>query len=139
MRIAMIAPLVEAVPPPRYGGIERVVSGLTEELVRRGHDVALFASGDSVTSARLVPGSPRALRALGRSDDATRLALRQMADAYSRASEFDVIHNHIDALGFPFARRSKARSVATVHGRLDLPHLHEWYRRFAEQDRKSVV
>src|SRR4051812_48976853 len=103
MRIAQIAPLQESVPPPAYGGTERVVHWLTEELVRRGHDVTLFATGDSETAAKLVPVVPAALRPAGVTDflPATMLGLGM---AFERASEFDVIHSHIDVPAIPFAR-----------------------------------
>jgi glycosyltransferase involved in cell wall biosynthesis len=133
MKIAMLAPLAEAVPPALYGGTERVVSVLTEELVRRGHDVSLFASGDSQTSARLFACSPRALRISG--DDLLPQAatMAQLAEVYGRASEFDLIHNHVDWLAFPFARLSSTPTLSTVHGRIDVPPVRNTYRRFPEQ------
>src|SRR5438045_7194115 len=104
MRIAQIAPLFESVPPQRYGGTERVVSYLTEELVRRGHDVTLFASGDSVTKARLVPCAPEALRLRGCRDPlAARILMLERV--FAAASHFDVIHAHVDYVHFPLARR----------------------------------
>lgn len=119
MRIAQIAPLQESVPPQGYGGTERVVSWLTEELVRRGHDVTLFASGDSKTSARLQAVVPRALRLAGVPDylPATMLSLGQVFD---RAHEFDVIHSHVDIPAIPFSRLVKTPILFTMHGRLDL-------------------
>src|SRR5438132_12383050 len=100
MRIAQLAPLDEGVPPKRYGGTERVVSWLTEELVRRGHEVTLFASGDSHTSAELVPVVARAARPAG---DIASLTARmlQLGLLAGRAHKFDVVHSHLDVFGFP--------------------------------------
>src|SRR5437879_2486672 len=98
MRIAMVAPLFEAVPPTLYGGTERVVSALTEELVQRGHAVTLFASGDSSTAADLVSGWPQALRLHGEPYMPNAVSLRQLAEVYKRAGDFDIIHNHLDWL-----------------------------------------
>lgn len=119
MRIAQVAPLAESVPPSGYGGTERVVSWLTEALVRRGHDVTLFASADSTTSADLEPMSPRAMRGV----DARPFETRMIAEVYRRADEFDVIHCHTDYLGLPLAERVDTPTVLTLHGRLDLPGL----------------
>jgi glycosyltransferase involved in cell wall biosynthesis len=130
VRIAQVSPLVESVPPSLYGGTERVVHWLTEELVRRGHDVTLFASGDSRTSARLVASAPRALRLeLGASDPigAHLLQIGMVADS---AEEFDIIHSHIDYFAYPFARHLRTPIVHTVHGRLDLQSLRPIYRYF---------
>src|SRR3954470_99322 len=121
MRIAQVAPLFESVPPKLYGGTERVVSALTEELVRRGHDVTLFASADSVTKGRLRPCAPRSLRLGGRSSDHAALTMIQLAEVFGSAREFDVVHSHIDYFGLPFARFSPTPFVTTVHGRLDVP------------------
>ncbi len=129
MRIAQVAPIFESVPPKAYGGTERVVSYLTEELVRQGHEVTLFASGDSLTSARLVSPIDRAIRA----DPRNRwLAYHeiQMDMVAELAAEFDVIHFHTDYLHFPLARRLGVPSVSTLHGRLDLPELPPVYQRF---------
>src|SRR5437660_2906017 len=104
MRIAQVAPLFESVPPQNYGGTERVVSYLTEELVARGHAVTLFASGDSVTRAQLVPGCPKSLRPHDSHADHVALHLGMLIDVYRRAEEFDVIHLHTDSLGLPLAR-----------------------------------
>lgn len=130
MRIAMIAPLVEAVPPELYGGTERVVSMLTEELVARGHQVTLFASGDSMTKARLVPSSERSLRLNAGIRDYVSYTMVQLADVFARRDEFDVIHNHVDYLAFPFAVMADAPMVSTTHGRLDLPEVRHVYRAF---------
>ncbi|HET7037273.1 MAG TPA: glycosyltransferase family 4 protein [Thermomicrobiaceae bacterium] len=138
MRVAIIAPLVESVPPALYGGTERVVSVLTEELVRRGHGVTLFASGDSVTSARLVPCAPVALRlAPGVTDYATSTRV-ELRDVYGRAGEFDLIHNHVDHLAFPFARLTGAPTITTTHGRLDLAEVHRLYRAYPEAPLVSI-
>lgn len=132
MRIAQVAPLFESVPPKLYGGTERIVSFLTDELVRLGHEVTLFASGDSRTAARLVAGAPRALRLERCRDDLTAhvLMLEQVAQ---RADEFDVIHFHVAPLHYPLARRLPAVAhVTTLHGRLDLEHLPALYEEFAD-------
>ena len=123
MRIAQLAPLAEAVPPKLYGGTERVVSWLTEELVDIGHEVTLFASGDSITNAVLQPCSPQALRLDPIHHDpmlAYGVALAQIAD---QASQFDVVHSHIDWVHIPLLRRLGVPFVTTLHGRLDLPDL----------------
>ena len=130
MRIAQVAPLFERVPPHRYGGTERVVSYLTEELVARGHAVTLFASGDSVTRARLVPGSERSLRLHAPSADAVAIHLAMLARVFERAKDFDVIHCHTDYLTLPFTRGVGAPTVVTLHGRLDLREVHPLYRAF---------
>jgi glycosyltransferase involved in cell wall biosynthesis len=132
MRIAQLAPLYESVPPRLYGGTERVVAWLTEALVRRGHDVTLFASGDSRTSARLIAPCPRALRLDGGGLDAVALHTRELAEAFSRSAEFDVIHSHVDHLAFPFSRRARARVVHTMHGRLDVPHVPLLFEEFSD-------
>jgi len=123
MRIAQIAPLAESVPPKLYGGTERVVHWLTEELVALGHDVTLFASGDSKTSAKLVPVLPQALR-LGRPrmDPITAQALL-LETVARRHNQFDVLHFHIDWLQLPLFSRMPTRFLTTFHGRLDLPGL----------------
>ena len=123
MRIAIIAPVIEPVPPPLYGGTERVVSVLTEELVRRGHDVTLFASGDSSTAARLAASCPRGLRLDPEVKDYVAATLIHAGEVYRQADAFDVIHNHVDYIAFPFARLSAVPTVTTTHGRLDLPEL----------------
>lgn len=138
MKIAMVAPLIESVPPQLYGGTERVVSALTEELVRRGHDVTLFASADSCTAATLVPCAARALRLEDALSDAVAYTLIELDMAYARADEFDLIHNHCDYLAFPFARRSTTPTVTTMHGRLDLPEVRRLNARFPEQPLVSI-
>jgi len=138
MRIAQIAPLFESVPPKKYGGTERVVSTLTEQLVRRGHEVILFASGDSVTSARLVPCCERGLRLDGGVLDFHAYTMIQLAMVYERAEEFDLIHNHTDYFAFPFARLSRTPTVTTMHGRLDLPEVRRVHGYFTQQPLVSI-
>jgi len=139
MRIAQVAPLFESVPPQRYGGTERVVSYLTEELVRRGHDVTLFASGDSRTRATLVPVVERAVRLdAGSQELCSADAARQLDMVATRADEFDVIHWHLDFLAFPFRHLLRTPSVHTLHGRLDLPHLPSLYRHFTDVPLVSI-
>ncbi len=121
MRIAQIAPLTEAIPPKLYGGTERVVSWLTEELVALGHDVTLFASGDSRTSAKLVPGWPRALRLDGAVRDANALHIAMLERVRREARDFDILHFHLDYYPFSLFMRQATPFVTTLHGRLDLP------------------
>jgi glycosyltransferase involved in cell wall biosynthesis len=131
MRIAQVAPLWESVPPVAYGGTERVVSYLTEELMRRGHAVTLFASGDSRTSSRLVPAVERALRLSGIGTEAANAEhLRLLSYVFGHARNFDIIHCHVDYLAFPFSMLVRTPTVHTVHGRLDLPFLRDVYRDF---------
>ena len=123
MRIAQVAPLAESVPPKLYGGTKRVVSWLTEDLVELGHDVSLFASGDSVTRARLIPVWPRALR-LGRPRvDPVVAQTMLLQHLPERAAEFDIMHFHIDWMHLPLLHRLRAPFLTTLHGRLDLPGL----------------
>ena len=138
MRIAMIAPLIETVPPPLYGGTERVVSVLTEELVRRGHNVTLFATGDSNTAAELVACCPRGLRLDPDVRDTLAYTLIELGEVYRRAAEFDVIHNNVDYLAFPFARLAPTPTVSTTHGRFDLPEVQRVYGVFPEQALVSI-
>ncbi len=123
MRIAQVAPLAERIPPELYGGTERVVSVLTEELVRRGHAVTLFASGDSVTAAELVAITDRALRLNPGVQDAYAYTMLELGAVFERAREFDLIHNHLDYFAFPFSRLTRTPLLTTMHGRLDLPDL----------------
>jgi glycosyltransferase involved in cell wall biosynthesis len=132
MRIAQFAPLYEAVPPAGYGGTERVVSWLTEELVRQGHDVTLFASGDSHTTARLVPGCAKALRRNEACLDALAHHILMLESLRKRRAEFDVVHFHIDYLHFPLVRECDLPHVTTLHGRQDLPDLEILYREFCD-------
>jgi len=135
MKIAQIAPLYESVPPRLYGGTERVVSYLTEELVRLGHEVTLFASGDSVTSARLEPGCEQALR-LQCCGDPLAHHMVMLDKVLERAHRFDVLHFHTDYMHFPAARNLQLPALTTLHGRLDLPDFEPLYERF---DRMPVV
>jgi glycosyltransferase involved in cell wall biosynthesis len=123
MRIAQIAPLIESVPPQRYGGTERIVSYLTEELVRAGHDVTLFASADSRTRAKLRPMSETGLRLAPQPQDAVARHLLMLEEVRRSARDFDVIHAHVDLLHYPLLRDHCDRCLTTLHGRLDLPHL----------------
>jgi glycosyltransferase involved in cell wall biosynthesis len=132
MRIAQIAPLFEAVPPKLYGGTERVVSNLTEELVAMGHDVTLFASGDSVTSARLEAVWPQAIRLDPTVKDWIAAYMRMLELIYRRADEFDVLHFHIDYFPFSLFKRQRTPFVTTLHGRLDLPEFAQVYNLFPD-------
>jgi glycosyltransferase involved in cell wall biosynthesis len=132
MKIAQIAPLAESVPPKLYGGTERVVSYLTEELVRQGHDVTLFASGDSRTSAKLVRCSDMALRLNPVVKDPLPYNLMMLNEVRRRADEFDVLHFHIDMLHFPLVQDFADRTVTTLHGRLDLPDLKPLFAAFPD-------
>ncbi|HJS92009.1 MAG TPA: glycosyltransferase family 4 protein [Steroidobacteraceae bacterium] len=123
LRIAQVAPLYESVPPKLYGGTERVVSYLTEELVRQGHRVTLFASGDSRTSAELVPVCDRAVRLEREPTAAVALHALLVETVFGRADLFDVIHCHIDSVHLPLARRCAVPVVTTLHGRLDIAAL----------------
>ncbi len=138
MRIAMVSPLYESVPPKLYGGTERVVSYLTEELVRIGHDVTLFASGDSVTSANLVPGCSRALRLDKRCVDPLAPHFVMMEEVFRRAEDFDIVHFHIDYLHFPLSRRLHIPNVTTLHGRLDIADLQPLYREYCSMPLVSI-
>jgi glycosyltransferase involved in cell wall biosynthesis len=132
MRIAQVAPLIESVPPRFYGGTERVVSFLTDELVGMGHDVTLFASGDSRTRARLVAAWPQALRLQGACDDPLAPHLLLLEEVIKRAQEFDIIHFHTSQFHFPVARRLPIAHVTTLHGRLDIPELGPLYHEFED-------
>jgi len=138
LKIAQIAPLMESVPPLRYGGTERVVSYLTEELVRQGHDVVLFGTGDSVTSATLVPGAPKALRLDASVRDPLPYMMLHLERVRQRADEFDVLHFHVDVLHFPIFRRLASQTLTTLHGRLDLPELLPFYREFSDMPVVSI-
>jgi glycosyltransferase involved in cell wall biosynthesis len=138
LRIAQIAPLFESVPPRLYGGTERVVSYLTEELVREGHQVTLFASEDSITSAELVACAPRALRLDPDIRDAIPHHMVMLDKVRERADQFDVLHFHIDYLHFPHFRSERARTLTTLHGRQDLPDHMLFYRRFSDMPLVSI-
>jgi glycosyltransferase involved in cell wall biosynthesis len=138
LRIAQIAPLYESVPPRFYGGTERVVSYLTEELVRQGHDITLFASGDSVTRADLIAPCPRSLRLDKNCVDVLAYHVLLLEQVYENAGDFDILHFHIDYLHFPLSRRMRLPNVTTLHGRLDLPELPAVYREFHEMPVISI-
>ncbi|MFK3978762.1 glycosyltransferase family 4 protein [Micromonospora sp. NPDC050397] len=134
MRIAHLAPLFLPIPPRLYGGAERVISLLVEEQVRRGHDVTLFASGDSVTGGRLVPVGRHALWHGGEESNTALTSFLHTAmfsEAYQRADEFDIIHSHYDYYALPFARSTARPTVSTLYGRLDEEHLTDIYRRLS--------
>ena len=132
MKIAQVAPLVESVPPKLYGGTERIVAYLIEELMRQGHDVTLFGSGDSTASTELVPCSERALRHDHRVQDALPYHLAMLDKVRRRADTFDILHFHISLLHFPMFRDMAHKSVTTLHGRLDLPDLPAFHASFPE-------
>ena len=137
MRIAQVAPLAESVPPKLYGGTERVVSWLTEELVRQGHNVTLFASGNSETAARLVAHAPQGLRLTGIRDHTSSL-LVMLSDVRRRADEFDIIHVHVDQLHIPLFADIRQKCITTLHGRLDLPDFHPIHSAFPHMPRVSI-
>jgi glycosyltransferase involved in cell wall biosynthesis len=138
MKIAQIAPLYECVPPRLYGGTERIVSYLTEELVRQGHDVTLFASGDSRTAAKLVACCERALRLDRTVLDPLPYHMIMLEELRRRAAEFDVLHFHIDYLHLPLVRQLAKPALTTLHGRLDLPDLPTLYRTFPDLPLVSI-
>lgn len=138
MRIAQVAPLVESVPPKHYGGTERIVAHLTDELVRSGHKVTLFASGDSVTSAELVPVCRRSFRQNKRATDYLSREVLLMDHVMQRADEFDVIHFHTGCLHYLISRELKVPHVTTLHGRLDTPELIRVYERFRDKPMISI-
>lgn len=138
MKIAQIAPLAEPVPPDRYGGTERVIGWLTDELVRQGHEVTLFASGDSGTDARLVAATSRSLRRDPTVTDPLASHIRELGMVFDRVDEFDVIHNHVDYLAFPAARLSATPTIHTLHGRLDLPAQREAFGEFRDLPLVSI-
>ncbi|MBT1071426.1 glycosyltransferase family 4 protein [Pelotalea chapellei] len=132
MKIAQVSPLYETVPPLMYGGTERIVSFLTEELIHKGHDVTLFASGDSVTSARLIPCCKKSLRLDDNCIDPHPHHLLMLEQVFSMAKQFDIIHFHIDYFHFYAARRCGLAHVTTLHGRLDIPDLVPLYREYTD-------
>ncbi len=138
MRIAQVAPLFESVPPKYYGGTERVVSYLTEELVHQGHEVTLFASGDSVTKAHLVAACRRSLRLDKHCVDQLAHQILMLEHVFQRATEFDIVHFHVDYLHFPLSRRQPITDVTTLHGRLDIPDLVPLYREFQDMPVISI-
>src|SRR5262249_37713260 len=138
MRIAQVAPLYESVPPQAYGGTERVVSYLTEELRRQGHEVTLFASGDSVTRARLIAPCAKSLRLDKHCVDWLANHIRMLEMVFRKRAEFDLIHFHIDYLHYPLSRRQRRPNVTTLHGRLDIPELPALYQEFTEMPVISI-
>ena len=139
MKIAQVAPLYESVPPRLYGGTERVISYLTEELVAQGHDVTLFATGDSMTNARLIPACDRALRLEGnRIVDPLACHFRMLETVARQSQDFDLIHFHVDYLHFPLSRRLPIRAITTLHGRLDIPELWPLYREYRDMHLVSI-
>ena len=138
MKIAQIAPLSESVPPKFYGGTERIVSYLTEELVRQGHEVTLFASGDSKTSAELVRCCDMALRLNPAVQDPLPYHVLMLDEVRERADEFDVLHFHVDLLHFPLFKDLAGRVVTTLHGRLDLPDLKPFYTAYTDMPLVSI-
>lgn len=143
MRIAQVAPLYESVPPRLYGGTERVVSYLTEDLVRAGHSVTLYASGDSRTSARLRPICARALRLEGAEQanllsDPLACHMLSIETAIRESGQFDVMHFHLDYLPFSLLRRTRIPALTTIHGRLDIAHLFPLFREFREMRLVSI-
>ena len=138
MRIAQVAPLFESVPPKYYGGTERVVSYLTEELVRQGHEVTLFASDDSVTKAHLVAACRRSLRLDKHCVDQMAHQILMLEHVFQRAADFDIVHFHVDYLHFPLSRRQPITDVTTLHGRLDIPDLVPLYQEFGDMPVISI-
>ena len=138
MKIALVAPLIESVPPQLYGGTERVVSCLANELVRKNHDVTLYASGDSTTTARLISIIDRAIRLNPHSRDPLALHLLQLERISRDLGDYDLIHFHTDYLHFPLARHWTATQVTTLHGRLDLPELGRIFSEYSEMPVISI-
>jgi glycosyltransferase involved in cell wall biosynthesis len=138
MKIAQIAPLMESVPPRLYGGTERIVSYLTEELVRLGHEVTLFASADSLTAARLVSCAPTALRLDSNVRDPIPYYMLMLDKVRGLAEEFDILHFHIDQFHFPLFRGMAERTVTTLHGRQDSPDLKPLYLGFNDMPLVSI-
>jgi glycosyltransferase involved in cell wall biosynthesis len=138
MKIAQIAPLMESVPPRLYGGTERVVSHLSEELVRQGHDVTLFASGDSVTAARLIACTAQAIRLNTAIQDYIPHYMIMLDKLRRSAHQFDILHFHIDAFHLPLFRDLAGKTLTTLHGRQDLPDLLPMYRAFPDMPLVSI-
>ncbi len=137
MKIAQISPLMESVPPTLYGGTERIVSYLTEALVSQGHEVTLFASGGSRTSAQLVASTPQPLR-LAQIRDPSPYNVLQLEHVRQRIEDFDILHFHTDHTHFPMVRELAAPAVTTMHGRLDFPELPPLFREFEEAPLVSI-
>lgn len=138
MKIAQISPLFESVPPKGYGGTERVVAYLTDALVAMGHEVTLFASGDSVTSARLISCCQRALRTDANCVDSLALHIVQLQEVFDRIQEFDIVHFHTDYLHFPFSHYKTFPHLTTLHGRLNIGELQPLYNKFPQQPVVSI-
>ena len=138
MKIAQVSPLYESVPPKLYGGTERVVAYLTEELIRQGHEVTLFASGDSITNARLVAACDRALRLDENVKDSLAHHFVQLEQVFEEAENFDIVHFHAGYLHFPLFLRQTTPFVTTLHGRLDLGDLVPLYRRYKDVPLVSI-
>ena len=137
LRVAQIAPLYESVPPKLYGGTERVVAYLTDELINQGHKVTLFASGDSNTKARLIPISQRALRLYNHLDTLAYHIL-ELQEVLERRNEFDILHFHTDYLHFPFTYNNPVTTITTLHGRLDIDDLKPIYQKFRKMPVVSI-
>lgn len=138
MRIAQVSPLFESVPPKTYGGTERVVSYLTEELVQRGHEVTLFASGDSNTNARLISSCPQSLRLSNNNKNELIHHIVQLQMVQERLEEFDIIHYHTDYFHYPLSKINGSVHLTTLHGRLDVPDLQQLYNTFQETPLVSI-
>jgi len=138
LKIAQVPPLIESVPPKGYGGTERVVSLITEELVKRGHEVTLFASADSVTDANLIPICPKGLRQYSANVDSLAYHFVQLEAVRKKASGFDVIHFHNDYIHFPVSRMMNYAHITTLHGRLDTPGLSPLYKKFSDMPVVSI-
>ena len=138
LRIAQVAPLYESVPPKLYGGTERVVAYLTEELVRRGHEVTLFASGDSTAKSKIQATYPAALRTAGLAHMGSSLQLAALSEVFDRSDRFDIIHCHVDYWSFPFGRLIATPTVTTLHGRLDIEELFGVYRYYSDAPVVSI-
>lgn len=138
MRIAQVAPLYERVPPRYYGGTERIVSYLTEELIKQGHELTLFASGDSLTKGHLIARCVRSLRLDSSCEDRLAYHFLQLEQVFQNAASFDIVHFHIDYLHYPSSRRIGVPHLTTLHGRLDLPDLVPLYREFSDVPVASI-
>lgn len=138
MRIAQVSPLTESVPPKTYGGTERVVSWLTDELVRQGHDVTLFASGDSITDAELVPCCRQALRLDPNCQDPYPHLMMMLDTVRTCAHEFDIVHFHMDFFQFPLFRQMANRTLTTLHGRQDIPDYVPLYRNYHQMPLAAI-
>src|SRR5262249_49663046 len=132
MKIAQVGPLYESVPPRGYGGTERIVAYLTDALVDLGHEVTLYASGDSETKANLRAMSQRSLRRDKRSIDPVADHVYLAETVFRECGDYDIIHSHIDYIAYPLWRRMQTPHLTTLHGRLDIPNLVKLYQEFAE-------